>query len=101
MASLYSQLRLIRHHQNSNFLYELTEVPNEEYIVTYEVNGACSEKLYEISIVPNYPDDKLTVVDCTSRAPEASRQCPYSAHVLSVNNRFDLHVSKHCPIENF
>ena len=25
----------------------------------------CPEKLYELSIVPNYPDDELTIVDCT------------------------------------
>ena len=24
----------------------------------------CPEKLYELSIVPNYPGDELTVVDC-------------------------------------
>ena len=30
----YSQLRLIRNPQNSDFLYELTKVPNEEDILT-------------------------------------------------------------------
>ena len=50
-ASLaYSQLRLIRHPQNSDLLYELTEVPNIEYILTQEVSGVCPEKLYEILV---------------------------------------------------
>ena len=26
----------------------------------------CSEKLYDLSIVPNYPGEELTVVDCIS-----------------------------------
>ena len=43
-----SQLRLIRHPQISDFLWELTEVPDKQYILTYEVNGVRSEKLHEL-----------------------------------------------------